>query len=427
MEQRISFCHGGNTMRYVAIVDPYSSGQFLAAEFLSRGFNCLAIHSHSPLPSAYANSYYPDNFEAEFIAQGEALMPLLTALDDYACAAVVAGTESGVTLANRLAHALGLPSCDPDKIEMLRDKFQMQEQIRRDGLRAIGQLRATSVSQALAQAPSLDSQRIVVKPMSSCGTDGVSFCERPEQLQAAVERVLNQPNCLGQHNDAVLLQAYIDGVEYVVDSVSLDGKHYVTNTSRYQKKAMNGSFVYEQEDFIHPSATHMQGLIDYAMKVLDSLGIRFGAAHMEIMLDRHGPVLIEVGARLHGAKAPRNAQLFANVSQIDLLVDAAIDPQRFALRTQRPPVYHKHSRAVSLINGQRGTVTALPGKEWATTLASYTTAFWNIAEGDLIEPTRGLFDSPGGIFLAHENAEALESDTRLIRKMEQEGKLWTVA
>lgn len=414
-------------MRHVAIIDPYSSGQFLASEFLSRDCRCLAVHSNYPIPAAFAKSYYPDNFEREFIFADSGFDALLATLRQYACVAVVAGAESGVLLANQLADALGLPCCDPSKLQMLRDKFQMQEQIRRDGLRAIGQFQAHNLEQALARLPELQTARTVVKPLSSCGTDGVSFCEDSTQVGAAVERVLGAPNCFGQPNQGVLVQEYISGVEYVVDSVSLGGRHYVTNTSRYEKAALNGSFVYMQEHFIHPCDPQVQPLIAYALKVLTSLGIDFGAAHMEIMLDERGPVLIEVGARLHGAKAPRNAQLFSNISQIDLLVDAAIDPERFNQRTAQPPVHYKHSRAVSLINGQRGTVAAMPGKDWVNTLASYTTAFWNIAEGDAIEPTRGLFDSPGGIFLAHESLAALESDTRLIRKMEQEGKLWTVA
>ncbi|WP_411566253.1 ATP-grasp domain-containing protein [Pseudomonas orientalis] len=414
-------------MKNVAIVDPYSSGQFLAAEFFSRNYSCIAIHSCYPIPSVFAKSYYPDNFERELFLTDNTFDDVLTSLRDSGCVSIVTGAESGVILANRLAHALGLPSCAPSKLEALRDKFLMQEQIRRDGLRSIRQFRASSLQETLELLPDLQAARTVVKPLSSCGTDGVNFCESADQVKKAAESILGQDNCFGSLNDGVLVQEYISGIEYVVDTVSREGRHYVTNTSRYDKAQLNGSFVYLQEHFIHPTDPEVLHIVDYALKVLASLGINFGAAHMEIMVDEKGPVLIEVGARLHGAKAPRNAQFFSDISQIDLLVDAAVDPQRFDSRISRPPIHHKHSRAVCLINSQRGTVTSIPGKDWANSLASYTTAFWNIAEGDCIEPTCGLFDSPGGIFLAHEKVEALESDMRLIRRMEAEGKLWTVA
>ncbi|EPC02896.1 hypothetical protein L861_24105 [Litchfieldella anticariensis FP35 = DSM 16096] len=414
-------------MDHVAIVDPYSSGQFLAAEFASRGYSCWAIHSCSPIPEVFSSSFYPDNFEHSFFYTGDNFETLLYMLRAQGCAAVVAGAESGVILANRLAHTLGLPSCAADKLDTLRDKFLMQEQISLDGLRSIPQFQASSVSEVLARLPELDAARTVVKPLSSCGTDGVNFCENADQVKNAVEHILDSRDCIGNANKSVLVQKYMSGSEYVIDTVSLNGQHYVTNTSRYDKAPLHGSIVYVQENFIHPDDPEVQPLVDYALKALTSLGVDFGAAHIEIMLDEHGPVLIELGARLHGAKAPRNAQYFSNISQIDLLVDAAIDPGRFALRTSQPPIYHKHSRAVSLINSQRGEIIALPGKDWVNSLASYTTAFWNIAVGDHIEPTRNLFDSPGGVFLAHESLAALESDTRLIRKMESEGKLWSVA
>ncbi|MCF5714915.1 ATP-grasp domain-containing protein [Pseudomonas tremae] len=413
-------------MGYIGIVDPYSSGQFLAAEFASRNYKSIAIHSCFPIPSVFARSYYPDNFAQETFFTGSNFDELLALLRECQCTSVVAGAESGVILANRLAFELGLPSCVYSKLDSLRDKFLMQEQIKLDGLRSIRQFQAFSTDEALVLLPELHASRVVVKPLSSCGTDGVSFCENSDQVKLAVENIMHSNNCFGDINLGVLIQEYVSGVEYVVDTVSLDGTHYVTNTSRYDKVQINGSFVYQQERFIHPTDPEVSSLLKYGLKVLTSLGIDFGAAHMEIIVDKHGPVLVEVGARLHGAKAPRNSQFFSNISQIDLLVDAAVDPERFKARTARPPVYHKHSKAVSLINSQSGKVTAIPGKEWAASLSSFTLAFWNIVEGTIVEPTRGLFDSPGGIFLANESLEALESDTKLIRKMESEGKLWTV-
>lgn len=96
-------------MGHVAIVDPYSSGQFLAAEFASRGYSCWTIHSCSPIPKVFAKSFYPDNFERSFFYTRDNFETLLYLLRAHDCAAVVVGAESGVILANRLAHALGCP------------------------------------------------------------------------------------------------------------------------------------------------------------------------------------------------------------------------------------------------------------------------------------------------------------------------------
>ncbi len=48
----------------------------------------------------------------------------------------------------------------------------------------------------------------------------------------------------------------------------------------------------------------LSAIIDYAKKSAIALGVEYGFAHLEIMLTSRGPVLIELGARLHGGIAP---------------------------------------------------------------------------------------------------------------------------
>ncbi|MBV7262658.1 ATP-grasp domain-containing protein [Photobacterium sp. WH77] len=412
-------------MNIVAIVDPYSSGQYLANEFFGRGYACVCIHSSVDIPDAFKGSYFKDNFVDYIHFNEENRSEILDFIKTFECKAIVPGSESGVLLANQLANEAGLPGCEPSLLICLRDKYLMQERIAQVGLRSISQVRTSDYETLIPWIEKNQIEKVVIKPISSAGTDSVKFCENTDQIQMAMDEIIGKRDLLGNYNDDVLAQQYISGNEYVVDSVSLDGFHYVTNVSLYRKEKLHsGAIVYVEEIFIHPSTIEVTAIVDYAKAVLDALGICFGAAHIEIMFDDEGPVLIEVGARLHGAKAPRNVQFFSDVSQLDLLVDAAIDPERFKERTSKPPVWSKHSKAVSLINYETGKVSSIPGKKWAGTLSSYTLSFWNIEVGQEIKETSNLFDSPGGIFLANQSLQALESDTQRIREMENAGKLW---
>ncbi|TDB52816.1 hypothetical protein C5467_15685 [Photorhabdus khanii subsp. guanajuatensis] len=414
-------------MKTVAIVDPYSSGQYLAGEFYSRGFSSICIKSGVNIPAVYAASYNKDNFIKELPYTISNFDKLVNKINEYGCQAVVPGAESGVLLANTLAHHLGLPCCDPNTLLCLRDKYLMQEGVAEAGLRSISQIKVSSFEELKPWLEHNLSSTMVIKPLSSAGTDSVKFCQTYAEIEQAISDIVGKCDALGNRNEYVLVQQFIKGKEYVVDSVSLNKTHYITNTSLYKKQILpSGAIVYSEELFIHPSEKEVKDVIEYAVNVMNALGIHFGAAHFEIMVDEHGPVLIEVGARLHGAKAPRNVQFFSNVSQLDLLVDAAIDPERFHQRTQSPPVYYKHSKAVSLINYDKGIIVDIPGMKWAETLSSYTTAFWNINIGQQLLPTSNLFDSPGGIFLANQDPRALEYDTQRIREMEKSGKLWVL-
>ena len=50
---------------------------------------------------------------------------------------------------------------------------------------------------------------------------------------------------MGLLNEGVLVQEFLDGIEYVVDSVSRDGVHKTTAVWEYDKRSINGAnFVY---------------------------------------------------------------------------------------------------------------------------------------------------------------------------------------
>ncbi len=73
--------------------------------------------------------------------------------------------------------------------------------------------------------------KAVVKPVESAGSDDVFLCESKDDVKNAFERINGKINGLGQKNDAVLVQEFLDGTEYVVDSVSLDGNRKVVHLS----------------------------------------------------------------------------------------------------------------------------------------------------------------------------------------------------
>ena len=54
-----------------------------------------------------------------------------------------------------------------------------------------------------------------------------------------------------------------------------------------------------------------EALFGYASRALDALGIRCGPAHFELMWIDGGPLLVEVGARLHGRLRPIGCAAFA--------------------------------------------------------------------------------------------------------------------
>lgn len=65
----------------------------------------------------------------------------------------------------------------------------------------------------------------MVKPVQSAGSDDVFLCRSLDEAEVAFNRILGKTNGLGLRNEAVLVQEFLVGKEYVVDQVSRDGIH----------------------------------------------------------------------------------------------------------------------------------------------------------------------------------------------------------
>merc|ERR1719410_219315 len=163
--------------------------------------------------------------------------------------------------------------------------------------------------------------------MESAGSEDVTLCHSMEEAKAAFNKIMNKINVLGVRNEAVLVQEYLEGTEYIVDTVSCNGKHKVVAVWEYDKRPVNGGgFVYFGVHF-RPVVGKIKELVDYQLKVLDALGFTHGPGHGEVKFCKGAPVLIEVGARCHGGEgfSMQLARKCAGYSQIDAVIHAMVD------------------------------------------------------------------------------------------------------
>lgn len=108
----------------------------------------------------------------------------------------------------------------------------------------------------------------------------------------------------------MLIQEYLDGIEYVVDSQSSGGKNVLAAVWEYSKKkeAKTGSITYEYTKLLPAKGEIQDQIVSYVWKCLEALGIRYGPSHAEVFMTSSGPCLVEVGNRLHGSWGPKMAE-----------------------------------------------------------------------------------------------------------------------
>jgi len=312
----------------------------------------------------------------------------------------------------------------PEKASARRHKGDMAAAVAQAGLPIIAQLctdDADEVEKWLYQA-NLIGRDLVIKPPKSASTDGVTRVAKGEGWREVFNEMLGKHNRLGILNNKLVVQEYVAGIEYVVDTISYEGKHSVSDICRYHK-IDNAQYmaIYDSMEWLPPTIPVYDQIVGYACGVLDAVGVRFGTSHVELMLTEHGPRLIEVGVRPHGGGHPRFCRIATGDSQVDRAV-------RYFTRQSPIPDSFKlitHVLVVFLICRTQGRVSNVEIFARVRELQSHHFSAIKIRNNDWLEPTKDLFASLdlGFVVLAHEDQSQVMADYELIRSLEQQLQL----
>ncbi|MGC4985937.1 ATP-grasp domain-containing protein [Streptomyces sp. DT193] len=400
----------------VVVVDGYSAGNFYPAAFTETGARVVHVQSTPELiPSMLA----PDlSAYEESIVEGDE-KTLLERLRPYAPACVVAGQEGAVPLADRLSEALGVPSNGTRLSAARRDKYEMIEALRRAGVRCAEQFKSGDVRELVRWAEERGVYPVVVKPLSSAASDGVYICDSAEEVAAAATAGLASQDIFGAANTEILVQSYLKGTEYIVDTVSADGEHYACGVWQYEKTLLpSGKNIYNRDILLAPDAGPVQALVAYVREVLAALDVRWGPAHAEVIMTGQGPALVEIGTRLNGNIHAGFHDVCLGHNQAGLAARAYVRPEEFR-REYGGRVYARRQPGVvyNTPTEQDGVVDAVDttAVDEIRALDSVFLAGLKLAPGSRIRPTTDLLTSSMRVYLTARDEAQLDADYEKVR------------
>jgi hypothetical protein len=412
------------------IVDAYSTGSCLPNEFEKFGIGCVHVQSSPDISADFLATFQPGDFQQHFIVgvpgSVEDIAADLTRLAPIVC--VIAGTETGVETAERLAQLLHVPGNDPRTSLLRRDKYEMHERLKKAGLSALRQARCTTVDDALDWAAALQSWPLVVKPSASAGADGVRFCDDLVEVVLAVDAILGKRNKLGDINAAAVLQKKITGQQFIVNAVSMNGRHYISEIWKDDKIAVPGaSPICDREILLSPNDELARFLELYTIACLDALGIREGPSHTELFqTDRGELLMIETAARMQGTIDHEAVMEATGHSHVSLTVLRHADPAAFSELLGTPYARKNHLHCVTLSSSTSGTLNENRCREKLSALKSFRSLIHAPEPGQSVARTIDLFTNAGIAYLASDSENVLEQEYRLIRTWEANGELFAV-
>ncbi|MBN1684847.1 MAG: ATP-grasp domain-containing protein [Gammaproteobacteria bacterium] len=409
-----------NEQKVAIIVDGYRTGATLAPRLIKLGFSCIHVQSAPSLDPFFVKTFEPAHYVENFVNTGD-FDALANKLKQYPVKFVLPGIDSGIEDADLLSERLGLP-CNELKLSAARrDKFKMIDTVAKSGLNTAQQIRSNQLEDIIHFAQELNEWPIILKPLQSAGMDLVFFCYNEGDILTGFHEIMMTKNIFGSENQAVLAQTFLEGTQYIVNTVSYEGKHFLTEMWVLMKKEFKeASPVFDYMKILPYEFEYRETLVQYTFRVLDALGVRYGAAHSEIMLTKKGPALIETGIRCMGAISPDIINEAVGRNQVDLLLKAYAAPENFLAENTNFYSIKKHLFVKFLIASQQGKIEHIQHQDTIKNLKSFYRMSIGVKPGDFLVKTANLKTSPGMIFLLHPDESVVMCDYQTLSQLEND-------
>jgi len=408
----------------IVIAGGLSSGRHIAPLFNGLGYSCVHVCTKSAFEHPILKpTFNPlDYIENHILDSIDESVEFVRAMQGRRVRAVIAGSEPCVLFADKLSERLGTPCNVAALSTARRSKYLMHETLRRSGLKSARQVLSDDLQEIFAFHDRVGG-KIVLKPEAGANTDGVYYCDTRAEIAHAVDHILGAQcfyDDFNGTNTKVLAQEYLSGKQYLVNTLSSDGHHYVCDAWGEVRENDDAPSNDSHADLVPAAGELHRSLRDYVYRVCDVLGIRYGAAHFEIRMTDDGPCLIEVGARMSGNVDFSVLHGIHSLTQLSLLPDAMLDPQAFAARIRSARPSSQVARKVYLSSGVTGNVSSEPDLRLFTDIETVRSVLFRVAKGDRLYKTDRAkgHARPGHLYMVGRTADEIERDYERVRRAE---------
>ena len=418
-------------MRNIVIVDCRSSGKNFIGDIINRGYNPVVLHlkhadteagqkwgelifkGYESIPYEFDMIYEPDTFE-ETLKQVKKFNPIL----------ILPGNERGVRLASILTHELGLLGNSIEDLDALTYKDEMHNRLAQNGIRSIKGKVVNSLEDAIDFYDSESLKEVVLKPVYGAGSTSVRIClNRDEFLESAEFLLNNLVNEYGEELSDLLIQERINGVEYIVNTVSHEGIPRVTTVWKYNKiRTSEGANVYDSIETVNELNLGEAEMIEYAYNVAEAIGVKYGPIHGEYMVDDKGPVLIEVNCRPMGGNLPSEfLDRISGQHETDSILDSYLKPKSFYEDLKKRYQLYSYGTVKLFITPKDMLIHSAPIFNLATELKAFhsTTLMESDSTNIFYKKTVDVSSSSGSVFLVHKDKAVVDQDLNFLRTLEK--------
>ena len=344
-----------------------------------------------------ANAYCRDSVDVFEIVGGQDYEGTLAVARKYNVSAIVtAATDKPLVMMARVAKEMNLPFYSEETALISTDKFKMKECFRKAGIPCAngGLIKSIDEAEGLVYP-------VILKPRDNSGSRGVIFCNNKVELEAAFNEAMQYTRL-----DSVLVEEFIEGQEYSIESLHFDGKSEVIQFTEKRTTP----FPYNVElGHIQPanmSEKHKEQIRKIIADIAVALGFENCPSHTELKINERGIFIIETSPRLGGdyitsTLTPLSTGINLEEQLLNIATDNPVDTTTGKV---------ERASAVRFFSfNESNTITALPDQDTVLGWPHVVDYSFKLTIGDKVNQITSSLNRYGQIILQAEKRCIIET------------------
>lgn len=288
----------------------------------------------------------------------------------------------------------GLPGISYDTAVKATDKGEMIKAFENAGVEHPWYYIVSSQSELKKVADKI-TYPCIIKPADNSGSRGVALCNTREEL--VVEYDYSHHESRG---GSVIIEEYLQGPEFSIEVMVVDGEPLVLQIT---DKITTGAPHFVEMGHNQPARESEENILrikDLAIRACKAVGINVGPAHVEIILTKDGPIMVELGARMGGDC------ITTHLVPLSTGIDMVGDTIKLACgeKIDVKPKFNKGS-AIRYFETNKGVIKSIEGLEEAQKIPGIKEISIVYGLGETIGETVSSTDRVGFVVAQADSAE----------------------
>jgi len=304
---------------------------------------------------------------------------------------------------------MGLNGIGVNRAEIFTDKSVMRKFCKENGVLVPDFKVCTNVHEAQEMLDKYG--KIIIKPIDSQSSRGVYTVTNEKELMAHFEEAVSYSN----RRNEILAEEYVEGDEFTIDGVVVNGKHYPLCISIKEMYEQNKNISKMQTyTYAHPTYDYDE-LRRQNKELVEKTGLPFGLTHAEYKCMNGKFYLIEAGARGGGSNlSAKIVPFMSEVDNYDYLIKSALGESVDESALENLVLPKDNCVIMRFFDFGEGKVKEIQGREMLEECSAMLDYQLNVKVGDVLENPKYGRLRPGHFIIGGNNFAKLQEQAEEI-------------